>query len=689
MTAKFSSLSVRGDLFGGLTAGIVALPLALAFGVASGAGAAAGLYGAIVLGLLAALAGGTRMQISGPTGPMTVVFAAILISMEGNLAMVMGAVFVCGMVQILLGLSRAGALVRFIPYPVVSGFMSGIGLIIILLQLAPLLGAPSQSSPTGALLALPQTLMQMNFQAAFLSLLTLLIVFLTPMRISRILPSPLVALIVVTLVSMAAGFRVPVIGEIPMGLPDVVFPVFSWETIKPVVLAGITLALLGSIDSLLTSLVADSVTGTRHNSNRELVGQGLGNSLCAFVGGLPGAGATMRTVVNIKAGGSTRLSGVTHAVFLLVLLMGAAPLAQNIPLAVLAGILVKVGLDILDYRFIKLLKTAPRDDLMVMTVVFVLTVFVDLIIAVGVGVLFSMALITKRVSSQARVSLWPEDESATSRMQGEVRVLEIQGAFFFGSTSRLTDNVDQVLGTRVIIFNCSRIPFIDLSAVFALEETIERLKASRITSLVVMPPKIRAQLIALNHAGLPSQILFPDLKSALMEAENFTKPEKTKKALVPGAKILLVDDEKDFTEMLSLRLEERGHRVWVAHDGMEGLNLLREQPQDVVVLDLRMPGMGGLEVLAQMKKEFPFVEVILLTGHGSEESAVHGMRMGAFDYLMKPAEFSQLLDKIKAARRRKVAQEDRIRQAEMLLSLPSAVRPLNEEEETEEVRAVR
>ncbi|TYT76056.1 SulP family inorganic anion transporter [Desulfobotulus mexicanus] len=670
MTSTLSMPRIRGDLFGGLTAGVVALPLALAFGVASGAGAAAGLYGAIMLGLIAALAGGTKMQISGPTGPMTVVFAAILISMEGNIAMVMGAVLVCGVVQILLGLSKTGALVRFIPYPVVSGFMSGIGLIIILLQIAPLLGAPSQASPTGAIFAIPATLMSINFQAAFLSLLTLLIVFLTPMSISRILPSPLMALISVTLISIIAGFKVPVIGEIPMGLPDLTLPLFSMETLKPVIVAGVTLALLGSIDSLLTSLVADSVTGTRHNSNRELVGQGLGNSLCAFVGGIPGAGATMRTVVNIKAGGSTRISGVTHAVFLLILLLGAAPLAQNIPLAVLAGILIKVGLDILDYRFIKLLKTAPKDDLMVMTAVFVLTVFVDLIIAVGVGVLFSMALITKRVSNQARVSIWPDDESATSHMQGQVRVLEIQGAFFFGSTSRLTDNVDQVLGTKVIIFNCSRIPFIDLSAVFALEETIERLKASKITSLVVMPPQIRAQLINLNHEGLPSQIIFPDLKSALMEAEIFTQPEKSPKALVPGARILLVDDEKDFTEMLALRLEERGHIISLTHDGREGLNLLREKPQDVVVLDLRMPGMGGLEVLAELKKEFPSVEVILLTGHGSEESAVQGMRMGAFDYLLKPAEFSELLDKIKAARRRKISQEERIRQAEERLISP-------------------
>ncbi|AUM01268.1 SulP family inorganic anion transporter [Pseudothauera hydrothermalis] len=520
MAFSFGKAGLRGDLFGGLTAGVVALPLALAFGVASGAGAAAGLYGAIALGLVAALCGGTRMQISGPTGPMTVVFASTLVAVGGDLALAMAAVLIGGLGQVLLGAVKAGALVRFIPYPVVSGFMSGIGVIIILLQIAPLVGAQPQSAPLKAALALPATLAAVNGQALLLGILTLIVVFGMPMRISRIVPAPLVALIAMTLLSVGAGFQVPVIGEIPLGLPELVVPQFSMDSWTTVLVLGATLAVLGSIDSLLTSLVADSITRTRHDPNRELLGQGLGNMLCAFVGGLPGAGATMRTVVNIKAGGSGRLSGVVHALFLLAMLLGAAPLAEQIPLAVLAGILIKVGADILDYRLLRLVRTAPRSDLSVMTVVFVLTVFVDLIVAVGAGVVLSMGLIIHQLIGQASFKVWPEDEAAVptagpgSTMRDRVRVLEVAGPFFFGSTSRLLDRVDQVLGTRAVVFDCSRVPFMDLSAVFALEEMIEGLQAQGIAAFVVVPPAIRAQLAALRAPNLPADILFDDYAQA-------------------------------------------------------------------------------------------------------------------------------------------------------------------------------
>lgn len=518
MEFSYGKAGLKGDVFGGLTAGIVALPLALAFGVASGVGAAAGLYGAIALGLLAAVFGGTRMQISGPTGPMTVVFAATLVAVGGDLALAMAAVLVGGLLQIVLGLLKAGGLVRFIPYPVVSGFMSGIGIIIILLQIAPLLGAAPTSSPIKALLALPETLAAINFQAVILAAGSLAIVFLTPARVGRIIPSPLIALILMTLLSVMGGFSVPVIGEIPMGLPDLVMPQFSVETWTTVLILGATLALLGSIDSLLTSLVADSITRTRHDSNRELVGQGLGNILCAFVGGLPGAGATMRTVVNIKAGGSGRLSGVCHALFLLALLLGAAPLASQIPLAVLAGILVKVGMDILDYRMLRLIRQAPRADVVVMGVVFCLTVFVDLIVAVGAGVILAMGLIIHRLIALSSVDVWPDEEDASvpdgSTMRGKVRVLEVRGAFFFGSASRLIDRVDHLLGTRAVVINCRRVPFMDLSAIFTLEEMVESLQAQRIAVFVVVPAHIRAQLLTLRAPSLPAEMLYEDYEPA-------------------------------------------------------------------------------------------------------------------------------------------------------------------------------
>ncbi|MCW7754005.1 SulP family inorganic anion transporter [Desulfobotulus sp. H1] len=518
MNRSFSITALRGDLFGGLTAGIVALPLALAFGVASGAGAAAGLYGAIMLGMMAALFGGTRTQISGPTGPMTVVFASMLLAVGGDLAIAMSAVLIAGLVQIIMGCIKVGGLVRFIPYPVISGFMSGIGIIIILLQIAPFLGAGPKTCPFTAILAMPAIIMAVNFQALVLGGLTLLIVFLTPMRISRIIPSPLVALIAVTLLSLGMGFQVPVIGEIPLGLPAFIMPTFCLNTWTTILVLGVTLALLGSIDSLLTALVADSVTGTRHNSNRELVGQGIGNMLCSFVGGLPGAGATMRTVVNIKAGGKTRISGVTHALFLLVLLLGAAPLATHIPMAVLAGILIKVGVDILDYRLLRLVKTAPRTDLTVMGVVFVLTVFVDLIIAVGAGVILSMGMIIHRMVLQANFRLYSTDHDRSDAMEGRVRILEISGPFFFGSMSRLVDEVDGVLDTKAVVFDCRKVPFIDLSAIFALEEILLRLKDSKIRTFVVLTKELRDQLVDLHDRDLPEEILFEDFEVAMEEA---------------------------------------------------------------------------------------------------------------------------------------------------------------------------
>ncbi len=518
MSALPAASRVRADVFAGLTAGVVALPLALAFGVASGAGAIAGLYGAIVLGLIAALFGGTRTQISGPTGPMTVLFASVLIAVGGDIALAMAAVLVAGLIQIGLGLLRAGGLVRYIPYPVVSGFMSGIGAIIVLLQLAPLLGAELVASPLSALARLPTTLAAINGQAALLAALALLIVFATPMRVSRVLPSPLLALLLLTPLSVLAGFEVPVIGDIPTGLPELIIPSFSLATWTTVLVLGATLAVLGSIDSLLTSLVADSLTRSRHQPNRELIGQGLGNLACAFVGALPGAGATMRTVVNIKAGGRGRLSGAVHALFLLALLLGAAPLASQIPLAVLAGILTKVGIDILDYRLLKLLPRAPRADVVVMLAVFGLTVFVDLIVAVAAGVVLSMGLIIHRLSEQTRIGVRSEDQGVSGRMEDRVRVIDIDGPFFFGSASRLLDRADQVMDTAAVVFNCARVPFMDLSAQFVLEEMVSRLAERRIPSFVVVSPDQREQLLRLRAPRLPEPLLFTDFEAAMAAA---------------------------------------------------------------------------------------------------------------------------------------------------------------------------
>lgn len=513
MENGYSLRTFKGDFFGGLTAGVVALPLALAFGVASGFGAVAGLYGAIALGFFAALAGGTSTQVSGPTGPMTVIFAAAIVAFPGDASAVLGVVFIAGILQIVFGYLKVGVFIRYIPYPVISGFMSGIGVIIILLQLHPLLGAASVGSPLDAVLNLPASILNVNLHSLLLALITMAIVFLTPARISRIIPSPLLALLGGSLVSIAFHFQVAVIGEIPSGLPDFALPLFSVDLLPKIVPMALALAVLGVIDSLLTSVVADSMTKTKHNSNKELIGQGIGNIVASLIGGLPGAGATMRTVVNVKAGGTSRISGMTHSIFLLAILLGLGRYAALIPLPVLAGILMKVGVDILDYRLLRMVRRVPRQDLTVMLTVFVITVFVDLIVAVGVGVTLASLMITYRISSQSKIDVkgvphqdWHRDLERTLEDETDygIRTVSVMGAFFFGTTAKMQEQVSKLIGTKVVIINCLDVPFMDLSGYFALSEMIDRLINEKIKPILVVNEGvgIRQQMIAMGYGDL-------------------------------------------------------------------------------------------------------------------------------------------------------------------------------------------
>ena len=365
----FKTKDLKGDLFGGLTAGIVALPLALAFGEASGAGPIAGLYGAIFVGFFASLFGGTGSQVTGPTGPMVVVFAGVYATLEGNPSLVFTTVVLAGAIQVALGVLKLGQYIRLVPYPVISGFMSGIGCIIIALQTSLLLGhEPEESGTIGALMEIPRAVADPNLVALTLGLLTLLIAFKWPARLARIVPPPLAALIIGTLVSLFLT-GAPTLGDIPTGLPSFIMPSFNQETFLIVFQAAITLALLGSIDSLLTSLVADNMTRTRHNSNRELIGQGIGNMVAGLFGGIASAGATMRTMINIRTGGTTKISGMFHSLFLLAIVLVLAPLAEKIPHTVLAGILIKTGWDIIDRAYILKAHRGPRWDLALMLLV--------------------------------------------------------------------------------------------------------------------------------------------------------------------------------------------------------------------------------------------------------------------------------------------------------------------------------
>jgi sulfate permease, SulP family len=541
MPGKYNASALRGDLFGGLTAGIIALPLALAFGVASGAGAAAGLYGAAALGFFAALFGGTSTQISGPTGPMTVVTAAAIASFSGDFASVCTVIILAGLLQIVFGALRLGVFVRFIPYPVISGFMSGIGVIILLLQIQPILGGPALDSPLAALAGLPEALRQMNPYSLGLAAASMAIVFLTPPRISRVVPSPLIALVVLSLAAHYFSFPTASIGAIPAGFPELRLPqpqLAQWSRMASLALA---LAVLGSIDSLLTSIVADSMTRKRHHSNKELIGQGLGNMAAGLFGGLPGAGATMRTVVNIKAGGTTRVSGIVHALFLLAVIMGLGPLTSVIPLPVLSGILVKVGVDILDYRLLRLVRKAPKQDLLVMLAVFGTTVFVDLIVAVGVGVALASLFLTYRIARQTQIRI-TEASGRTDAAQGafdpRIRVIGIHGAFFFGSSALMQDKVDRMLGTRIVVVDCMEVPFMDISAVFALSEMIEKLQDAGVRVFLAISERQRDSLDAYGIRELVGEDnLFLSRGSALQVAQITIEDEDKQDRPTPAPKI--------------------------------------------------------------------------------------------------------------------------------------------------------
>lgn len=489
----FSLNSIRGDIYGGLTAAVVALPLALAFGVASGAGAIAGLYGAIACGFFAAVLGGTRAQVSGPTGPMTVVMAAVVAQYANDLGQAFAIVVLGGALQIVLGFLRVGRFVSYTPYTVVSGFMSGIGAIIILIQTLPFFGlATAGGGPLGAISAWPRIAAELNWQATVIGALALAVMIFWPKRWSERLPAPLAALVAGTLLSWLVLSDAPVIGEVPTGLPTLLIPKYALADLPQILQPALVLALLGSIDSLLTSLVADSITRTRHNSNRELIGQGVGNMVAGLIGGLPGAGATMRTVVNVRAGGRTPVSGALHSVILLALLLGLGPVAEKVPHAALAGILLKVGWDIIDWGYLRRIRNAPREKVFVMLVTLFLTVFVDLITAVAVGMILA-GFVTARwmerdeLGRVTRVALPREGHDFLSAEERErlaplgdrVEVILLRGSFSYASARQLADAMGTMPGhIGAVILDFSEASYVDTSAALAIDEIIIRLLES-------------------------------------------------------------------------------------------------------------------------------------------------------------------------------------------------------------------
>lgn len=570
--------NIKGDAFGGITAGIVALPLALAFGVSSGLGPTAGLYGAIFISFFAALFGGTSTQISGPTAPMTavsmVVVAGIIAVNDGDinkaLPIILTVFLLAGLMQVGLGLIGLGKYIRYIPYPVVSGFMTAIGVIILLTQILPSLGyypkedtefvnqfkpqaqeailenilkeeagegilvlenfketinraetisqedilkesktlaKKDASGVIGALKVLPRALQNINWLELILALGTVFIIY-GFKRITKVVPSTLVALVIMSSIAVGFGLDYKTIEEIPSGLPVPnleIFTGFSLGNITPYIFSALTLALLGAIDSLLTSVVADNMTKTKHKPNKELVGQGIGNSIAAIFGGIPGAGATIRTVVNINSGGKTKLSGMIAGVMLLVIMLGLGPVASKIPAAVLAGILITVGIGVMDYKGLKAIPSLPKDikfgplklssEVLIMLIVLLLSTFWDLIYAVGIGLIIACLMFMKKIGdltgersdvTTLKERVWVDETNFPESLKSEVFIKHIKGPLFFGSTSDFQQLAAQIpASAAMVIMRLGRMQYMDQSGLYAMEDMLLDLKTKNIKVVFV------------------------------------------------------------------------------------------------------------------------------------------------------------------------------------------------------------
>lgn len=485
---NYDLATLKGDVFGGLTATVVGLPVALAFGVASGLGAVAGIYGAIAVGFFAAVFGGTKSQISGPTGPMAVAMAAVVtLAGPDNLVEAFSIVILAGIIQILLGLLKIGRFVAYTPYSVISGFMSGIGVIIIILQILPFLGhAGVSGGPVGAIRAIPDAIPDIDYGALVIAAATLGVGVLWPQRLHRYFPSTLAALTTGTLLGILWFVDAAVIGEVPTGFPSLQIPTISGGFLVKAIQPALILALLGSIDSLLTSLIADSMTRTRHNPDRELVGQGIGNTIAGFIGGLPGAGATLGTVVNLRAGGRTPVSGAIRAGILLALVLGLGQYVGNIPLAALAGILLKVGWDIIDWRFITRIHRVQREHLIVMVITMFLTVFLDLVTAVAIGLIaagMATAKQLERLELDSVISVPILDQiffagfRAARNMDlfdASVGLVSLRGSFTVSSSSSLITTISEdIREHEIVILDFSDTVYIDDSAALVVEQMID------------------------------------------------------------------------------------------------------------------------------------------------------------------------------------------------------------------------
>lgn len=542
ITNQIHFRNLQGDILGGVTAAVVALPMALAFGIASGAGASAGLWGAILVGFFAALFGGAPSLISEPTGPMTVIVTAVIAELTANnpengLAMAFTVIMLAGVFQIIFGLLRLGRYITMMPYNVISGFMTGIGVILILIQIAPFLG---QETPKGGVLGLLKNLPTLiaNIQPweTGLGIITLAIIGLYPNKLKKIIPSQLVALVVATLISLFFLNNIEIrtiatIGEITPGLPQLHLPTFSSGDLRLMFVEGLILGMVGSIDCMLTCLVADSLTRTEHKSNKELIAQGIANLISGLCGGIAGSGATTATVVNIQAGGRTALSGISRALVLLIVVLWAAPLTSGIPLAVLAAIVLKVGFDIIDWGFLKRVHKISFKAAGILYSVVLLTVFVDLMVAVAVGVFVANILTIARLDEMQsksvkaitddddRIVLNDEEKEVLDLANGRVLLFHLSGPMIFGVAKAISREHGAIANYDVLIVDLTEVPILGVTSSLAIENAIqEAIDESREVIVVGATGKVKRRLEKLGIQGLiPEHHWMDDRLSALKE----------------------------------------------------------------------------------------------------------------------------------------------------------------------------
>lgn len=611
--------NIKGDAFGGITAGIVALPLALAFGVSSGLGPTAGLYGAIFISFFAALFGGTNTQISGPTAPMTavsmVVIAGVIAANDGNinkaLPIILTVFLLAGLMQVGLGVLGLGKYIKYMPYPVVSGFMTAIGVIILITQILPSVGyyvkedkafvdkfkpqveevvfdrvikdvknkkedgilnledynkaianakqvasadvvkeaetlaTKAASGVMGTLKVLPRALRNINWLELMLALGTIIIIY-GFKRITKAIPSTLVALVVMSAIAVGFGLDYKPIQKIPSGFPMPnleIFSEFKLSNITPYIFTALTLALLGAIDSLLTSIVADNMTKTRHKPNKELIGQGIGNSIASIFGGIPGAGATIRTVINISSGGKTKLSGMIASILLLIILLGLGPVASRIPAAVLAGILITVGIGVMDYKGLKAIPSLPKDiklglikfssEVLIMLIVLILSTFWNLVYAVGIGLVIASLIFMKKlgdfIGQKSNVKPlkevpWADEASFPENLKEEIFIKHINGPLFFGSTSDFLQLKAQVPNTaKTVILRLDRMQYLDQSGLYAMEDMLLDLEKDKVSVLFVglqKQPRYMMERIDIIPDLIPNNHAFNSFRECMTWVKN-------------------------------------------------------------------------------------------------------------------------------------------------------------------------